>query len=56
MNPSEIVGDPPRNRKDAMRSVFNPHCLVPSIKSAYGNNLVERLDGSQRNRTKTMSR
>lgn len=48
-------GDPSRDLKEgANKANWTPHRVVPSIRAAESNNLVERLNGSQRDRTKTM--
>ena len=48
-------GDPARDFKEgANKANWTPHKVVPSIRAAESNNLVERLNGSQRDRTKTM--
>ncbi|MFI5417342.1 MAG: transposase [Candidatus Lutacidiplasmatales archaeon] len=49
------AGDAPRDMKEgANKANWTPHVVVPSIRAAESNNLVERLNGSQRDRTKTM--
>jgi putative transposase len=48
-------GDPPSSLKNkGSKAIWTPHRVVPSIRAADSNNLVERLNGSQRDRTKTM--
>jgi putative transposase len=48
-------GDPPSSLKHkGSKAIWTPHRVVPSIRAAESNNLVERLNGSQRDRTKTM--
>jgi len=51
-------GDEPRseeNMKDAStRAVFTPHRVVPSIRAPDSNNILERLNGTSKDRTKTM--
>jgi transposase-like protein len=47
--------DGPRNPKSRFgRSVWTPHRLVPSIRAPESNNRIERMHGSQKDRTKTM--
>jgi len=48
-------GDPPSSLKHkGSKAMWTPHRVVPSIRAAESINLVERLNGSQRDRTKTM--
>lgn len=47
-------GDAPRNPKSALRSVFSPHKVVPSIRAPGSNNILERLNGTSKDRTKVM--
>jgi putative transposase len=48
-------GDPVSSLKNkGSKAIWTPHRVVPSIRAAESNNLVERLNGSQRDRTKTM--
>jgi transposase-like protein len=46
--------DPPRNFKHAHHSYFTPHRVVPSIRAPESNNILERLNGTSKDRTKTM--
>ena len=47
-------GDAPRDWKDARKAIFTPHRVVPSIRAAESNNLVERLHGSEKDRIRPM--
>ncbi|HEY1198588.1 MAG TPA: DDE-type integrase/transposase/recombinase [Thermoplasmata archaeon] len=46
--------DPPRDMKHAHFSYFTPHRVVPSIRAPESNNILERLNGTSKDRTKTM--
>lgn len=46
--------DPPRDLKQGHSSYFTPHRVVPSIRAAESNNILERLNGTSKDRTKTM--
>lgn len=47
--------DGPRNLKSRFgRSVWTPHKVVPSIRAPESNNILERLNGTSKDRTKTM--
>ncbi len=47
-------GDAPSDPKDPRRAQFTPHRRVPSIRAPESNNRIERMHGSQKDRTKTM--
>lgn len=47
-------GDPASNLKIGSKAKWSPHVVVPSIRAAESNNIVERLNGSQRDRTRPM--
>ncbi len=50
------AGDAPKDPKspDFSRSTWSPHRVVPSIRSPESNNILERLNGTSKDRTKTM--
>jgi len=50
------TGDTPNDQKrnGPCRSMFNPHRVVPSIRAPESNNILERLNGTSKDRTKTM--
>ncbi len=47
-------GDDPANWKISAHAHYSPHKVVPSIRAPESNNLIERLNGSQRDRTRPM--
>ncbi len=48
-------GDAPRDMKEgANKANWTPHRVVPSIRAPDSNNIMERLNGSQRDRTRPM--
>lgn len=50
-----LPSDAPRDTKHRFgRSVWRPHKLVPSIRAPESNNILERLNGTSKDRTKTM--
>jgi putative transposase len=50
--PGDLPNDQKRN--GPARSIFNPHRVVPSIRAPESNNILERLNGTSKDRTKTM--
>ncbi|MCI4347565.1 MAG: DDE-type integrase/transposase/recombinase [Thermoplasmata archaeon] len=50
------AGDPPKDPKDQnySHSTWTPHKVVPSIRAPESNNILERLNGTSKDRTKTM--
>jgi transposase-like protein len=46
--------DPPRDWKDPQKRDWTPHRRVPSIRAPDSNNILERLNGTSKDRTKTM--
>lgn len=46
--------DPPRDWKDPQKRDWTPHKVVPSIRAPESNNILERLNGTSKDRTKTM--
>lgn len=49
-----LPSDPVRNAKQAHSSYFTPHVVVPSIRAPESNNILERLNGTSKDRTKVM--
>jgi putative transposase len=47
-------GDAPSDPKLNHRTWYSPHRVVPSIRAAESNNILERLNGTSKDRTKTM--
>ncbi len=48
-------GDGPRDLKTSgCRAMWSPHRVVPSIRAPESNNILERLNGTPKDRTKTM--
>jgi len=46
--------DPERDAKDGTRAYWSPHKIVSSIRAPESNNILERLNGTSKDRTKTM--
>jgi putative transposase len=46
--------DPPRDWKISQKRDWTPHKVVPSIRAPESNNILERLNGTSKDRTKTM--
>jgi transposase-like protein len=49
-----LASDPVRNLKQANSSYFSPHVVVPRIRARKSNNILERLNGTSKDRTKVM--
>jgi len=49
-NPGDRLSDPKAN----LRTWYTPHKVVPSIRAPESNNILERLNGTSKDRTKTM--
>ena len=47
-------GDPLSDPKANLRTWYTPHKVVPSIRAPESNNILERLNGTSKDRTKTM--
>jgi putative transposase len=48
--PGDHLSDPKAN----LRTWYSPHKVVPSIRAPESNNIIERLNGTSKDRTKTM--
>jgi hypothetical protein len=46
--------DPPADAHHAPKTYFTPHRVVPSIQAPESNNILGRLNGTSKDRTKTM--